>query len=128
MSSFHPQLNRLVESYRSRPFEFWKSQYERSNEIHECATGDYTSPNWWQADTTVLEIARAQDGRLYAHVAIFLCPSGVTSHPPAPTAGFLVYEDGAVSGHWADGTEFSVSFSAVASMLPNTSLERTRER
>ena len=107
MSSFHPHLDRLVESYRLRPFEFWNSQYKQGQQIVDCATGDPGSPNWWQAETDVLEITRAEDGRLYAHVAIFLCPWGVTSNPPGPTAGFFVYEDGAVSGVWADGTEFS---------------------
>jgi hypothetical protein len=128
MSAFHPHLDRLVESYRSKPFEFWKSQYERGEEICDRATSDFTAPDWWQAETTVLEIQRAQDGRSYAHVAIFLCPWGVTSNPPGPTAGFLVYEDGAVSGTWADGTEFRTSSAGSASMTPNTSPERTRDR
>jgi hypothetical protein len=126
MSAFYLPLNRLVENYRSKPFEFWRSLSERDDQIIDTADTDSKAPDWWQAETSVLEIARMSDGRTYAHVAIFLCPRDIHSNPPGPSAGFLAFEDGTVSGNWADGTEFKIQ-SSVATMPPNKSLERTRE-
>jgi hypothetical protein len=127
MAAFHPALNALVEAYSRRPFQFWFTQFETRQEIHDSAEGDSASPNWWQADTSVLEVDEDPAGRRYAQVAIWLCPSGVRSCPPAPSAGFLVYEDGEVEGRWADGTEFRLSPSEAGSMPPDTPLERMPE-
>jgi hypothetical protein len=108
MAVFHPHLDRLVEAYRHRPFEFWKAQSENEREIHDLAPDDPSSPNWWEAETTVLEIATDQNHRTYAHVRTILWPSGVTRSSPALTAAFFTFENGEVMGQWADGSEFTL--------------------
>jgi hypothetical protein len=74
-----------------------------------------------------LEVEETGDGRTYALIAITLYPPGIHSFPPAPAAGFTIYNDGVVTGRWANGAEFTLTSSDIASMPPNTSLERTRD-
>jgi hypothetical protein len=128
MAAFHPPLDALVEAYRRLPFQYWSTQFETRQEIHDSAEGDPASPNWWQADTAVLEIGTDAAGRRYAQVAIWLSPLGVTSSPPAPSAAFLVYESGEVVGTWANGATFRLSSGQASAMATDASLERKPDR
>jgi hypothetical protein len=127
MSAFFEPLNRLVERYRMQPFVFWQALSDRREQIHDFSEGGSNAVEGWQADTTVLEIETTAQGERYAHVAIFLNPMGIEATPPAPAVSFLAFQNGRVTGTWADGTEYEIQ-APVGTMPPNTSLERTRGR
>lgn len=103
---FEP-LNALVAKYRPLSFRYWSARFTAGEELHDYAQGDEGSLQWWQAHTNVLEVEEDGDGRQYALVAVTIFPNGLHSSPPAPSAGFKVYEDGIVAGTWADGSKFS---------------------
>jgi hypothetical protein len=93
-------------SQRLHPFDDWRARFTAGEKLHDYAHGDEVSKQWWQAHTDVLEVAKDDDGRQYALVAVTIYPHGVHSSPPAPSAGLKVYEDRVVEGTWADGSEF----------------------
>ena len=126
MTTFHQALETLVATYRQRPFGFWAGQHERNEELHDYASFEPESSSWWQADTSVLEVAGGAEASAYALVAVTLYPRGVHSSPPAPTVTFCVYRDGRVSGQWSNGTPFGDA--SAQTTQPNKSSERTRDR
>ena len=80
-------LDNLVRTYREIPFSWWgKGCPDGEHYYNDYAAFATTDPNWWQAETDVLEIVVDADGRKWANISIVLYPLGVHTLPPALAA------------------------------------------